>query len=147
MIKSLGAGAAALFIAILSPPTFAAESAAPGAADMKMTKAQCETLWGQALAGSSGDLAMDKAEPYVKDFSKADVNGDKKLSQAEWMDACNQGWVKTAEAGSKSEPGGATSDRTPGGAKGRTTGAGTTGAAGTDAGQTTGGTSDRTPNK
>lgn len=160
MIKGLGLSAAALLISTLSvAPAFAQDPAAtaaqeapaaaktPAAADMKMTKAQCQTLWGQALSGSSGELAMDKAQPYVKDFTKADVNSDKKISQTEWMDACNQGWIKTADASTGGETGGATSDRTPSGASDRTPGAGTTGAAGTDAATTPSGTSDRTPSK
>lgn len=116
--------------------------------DMKMTKQQCATLWTKALGSSSGDLAMDKAKPYVTDFKKSDSNSDGKLSSSEWMAACDNGWVKTASA---SEPGpntaDRTSDRTPSGATERTTGAGATGAAGTDAGQTSNGTSDRTPSK
>ena len=53
-----------------------------------MTEAQCATLHTQALAGSSGDLSMDLAKPYVNDFKAADKNADSKLSQAEWTDAC-----------------------------------------------------------
>ncbi len=151
MTKTLSRCATAIAFGTLSfTQAFAADSpaAANTPADMKLTKAQCETLWGQAVAGTSGDLAMDKAQPYVKDFAKADVNSDKKLSQAEWLQACDQGWIKTADASSGGATvGGATSDRTPEVAPERTPGAGTTGAAGTDAGQTTSGTSDRTPEK
>ena len=87
MLRTVGVVTLALGTSIFSP-VFAQEKSA---ADMKMTAAQCETLWTQALAGSTaGDLAMDKAQPYVKDFKKADKNTDSKLSQTEWMDACNQ---------------------------------------------------------
>ncbi len=84
---------------------------------------------------------MDVANRYVSDFKKADKNGDSKLSQAEWTDACKQGWVHTSSSSGASEGGSGssekTSDRTPGDpSPSRTPGATGTGAAGTDAGQT-----------
>lgn len=146
--KSLCMGAATLFVgaAGLSPAFAEAPS------DMKMTDAQCGTLWTQALAGSSGDLAMEQAKPYVNDFKKADINGDNKLSQTEWTDACKQGGVQSSSSEGASEgtsgTSNKTSDRTPDDpSPSRTPGATDTGAAGTDAGQTPSGTSDRTPDK
>ncbi|MEQ1651310.1 MAG: hypothetical protein ABL897_02365 [Hyphomicrobium sp.] len=116
--------------------------------DLKITKAQCETLWKQALGSSAGDLPAAKAAAYAPDTKKVDINSDGKIQPTEWMDGCNKGLIKTAAANSpSSEPGGATSDRTPGGATERTPGATSSGAAGTDAGQTPSGTSDRTPSK
>ncbi|WBT37666.1 hypothetical protein [Hyphomicrobium sp. DMF-1] len=116
--------------------------------DMKMTQAQCGTLWTQALAGSSGNLSKEKAKPYVNDFKKADKDGDKQLSEAEWTDACKQGGIQSSLDGAGDGMGGSdkTSDRTPGDpSPSRTPGATGTGAAGTEAGQTASGTSDRTP--
>ncbi len=117
-----------------------------------MTEAQCAMHRTEALAGSSGDLTMDAAKRYVTDFNKADKNGDKKLSQAEWSDACKQGWIhSSASSGAGDGTSGSsekTSDRTPGDpSPSRTPGATSSGAAGTDAAQTPGGTSDRTPAK
>ena len=83
--------AAALSLAPLSIAY--AETQANAPADMKMTDAQCTTIWSQASAGATGDLAMDKAKPFVKDFKLADVNADAKLSAAEWKAACAKGWV------------------------------------------------------
>jgi hypothetical protein len=147
-IKSLSLGAATLVISAAGFSSAFAETPS----DMKMTEAQCATLRTEALAGSSGDLSMDMAKRYVNDFKKADKNGDKKLSQAEWTDACKQGWVhSSASSGAGDGTSGSsekTSDRTPGDASpSRTPGATGTGAAGTEAGQTPGGTSDRTPAK
>lgn len=122
-------------------------AAANAPADLKMTKDQCSTLWMKALGSTSGNLAMDKAAPYVADFKKADTNSDKMLSSAEWMAACDQGNVRTADAGVTDPGSTATSDRTPAGASDKAPGATSTGAAGTDAGKTPGGTSDRTPSK
>jgi hypothetical protein len=106
----------------------------------------------EALGGSPGNLDMDLAKRYVSDFKKADKNGDKNLSKAEWSDACKQGWVHSpASSGTGEGTSGSsekTSDRTPGDpSPSRTPGATGTGAAGTEAAQTPSGTSDRTPAK
>ena len=145
-IKSLSFGAATF---VIGAAGLSAAFAAP-ASDLKMTEAQCATLRTEALAGAAGDLSMDVAKRYVSDFKKADKNGDKKLSQAEWTDACKQGWVHTSSSSGAGEGASGssekTSDRTPGDASpSRTPGATGTGAAGTEAGQTPSGTSDRTP--
>lgn len=146
------AGAAALAFGAASLSSAFAQTAAPSA---KMTKAQCETLWTQALAGSTGDLAMDKAKPYVKDFNKADKNADSKLSQTEWTAACDQGWIQSAAPGSASTgastgtgtPEGKTSDRSAVPPTDREPGSTDAGAPGAERGQTPSGTSDRTPTK
>lgn len=145
-IKTFYAGAATFAVGA------AGLSLAFAASDMKMTQAQCGTLWTQALAGGAGDLSVDMATPYVRDFKKADKNADQALSQAEWTDACKQGWVHTSSSSGASDgmsgSSDKTSDRTPGDpAPTRTPGATSTGAGGTDSGQTPSGTSDRTPNK
>ncbi len=146
---------ATVFAAVLgiAPLGFAnAETQTNAPADMKLTKQQCATLWDKARAGGSGDLSMDQAKPFLKDFEKADVNKDESLSSDEWASACQKGWVMseaTVPAGTVSpraaKPGGATSDRTPEGAKNREPGSTTAGAPGVEAGQTPKGTSDRTP--
>jgi hypothetical protein len=147
-IKSLSFGAATVVLGAVGMSS--AFAGAPS--DMKMTEAQCSTLWTEAHAGSSGDLPMNKAEPYVRNFKTADTDGDKKLSETEWNAACNKGGVQTSSASGANEGSSGssnkTSDRTPGDlAPSRTPGATGAGAAGTDAGQTPGGTSDRTPDK
>lgn len=136
--------AAALSLAPLSIAY--AETQANAPADMKMTDAQCTTIWSKASAGATGDLAMDKAKPFVKDFKMADVNADSKLSAAEWKAACAKGWVMS-DASAVTKTPGATSDRTPEGATDRKAGSTAAGAPGVDAGKTSAGTSDRTPEK
>ncbi len=144
-LPALLAGVAA--VAFGATGAFAADPA-KGSTE-KMTKAQCDTLWNQAHAGGSGDLPMNKAQPFATDFKNADKNGDNKLSSSEWTDACNKGLIRTAAANAPAAtPGAATSDRTPGTATPeRTPGASNTGAAGTERAITPGGTSDRTPAK
>lgn len=111
------------------------------------SKAECDAAW--KTAGSSGDVDMKKAAPYITDFKKADKNADGKLTPDEWTAACDMGMIKASTTTNDTnlpvnEPGGKTSDRTPGDAGERTPNAGTAGPAGTT-GQTPSGTSDRTP--
>lgn len=156
MLKVLMA-TAGILTGVMAASAFADTNSTTGAnspADMKLTKAQCDTLWGQASAGSTGDVAMDKAQPFTKDFKKVDTNSDGKLSAAEFQTGCTNGLVQMSQANTPSQqpatgtqPAGKTSDRSPGANPDRTPNAGAAGAAGTDAGQTTSGTSDRTPAK
>lgn len=115
MFKTIVASAATLALtAAWVVPSIAQEPVAA------TTKAQCESLWTQALAGTSGDLGMDKAKPFVTDFKKADKNGDNKLSQVEWLDACGDRLIHSSAATgagggtSGTTEGKPTSDRTPG---------------------------------
>lgn len=144
-------GAFALMLGTSVPAAYAQEAPSAG---VKMSMAQCDSLWSQAQAGSSGDLSMDKAQPYVKDFKKADSNGDNMLSQSEWQAGCNQGLIQNnsasmgaGEGGAAQNPPDRTSDRTPGGDASRTPGSTKYGAPGADAAKTEQGTSDRTPEK
>lgn len=139
--------AASLSLAALTQVSIANAETTPST-DLKMTTAQCETLWKQALGSKTGDLPMASAAPYAADFKKVDMNADGKLQATEWMDGCNKGLIKTAAVTTPGATGAAaTSDRTPAGATERTPGATSSGAAGTDAGSTPAGTSDRTPTK
>lgn len=144
-VKPLSVSAALLVFAIVGSSAGSTQTPA----DMKLTKAQCSTLWTQALAGSSGDLSMAQATAYVTDFKKADKNADGQLSKSEWRSACEQGWVRSSSDGASDGMAGSsekTSDRTPGDqSPSRTPGATRSGAGGTEAGQTWNGTSDRTP--
>jgi len=156
MYKLVSATALAAVFALTPLCGASAESKtqANAPSDMKLTSQQCTTLWSKAHGGGAGDLSADKAKPYLKDFDKADVNKDEKLSSDEWSSACQQGWVMSettvpAAEGTVSpdaaKSGGATSDRTPSGAKDREPGSTAAGAPGVEGGKTPEGTSDRTP--
>ena len=89
-------------------------------ADMKLTKFQCDTLWSQASDGETGDVAMDKAKPFTKDFKKVDTNSDGKVSADEFQTGCTNGLVQMSQANTPSQkpvtdaqPAGKTSDRSP----------------------------------
>jgi len=155
MYKFIPATALASLFALAPIGAVNAETQANAPSDMKLTQKQCETLWSQAHAGGSGDLSIEKAKPYLKDFEKADIDNSKSLSSDEWNGACEKGWVMSeatvpaagaaAVSSDAAQPGGETSDRTPGGATDRKPGSTTAGAPGVAAGQTPDGTSDRTP--
>ena len=156
MYKLVSATALAAVFALTPLCGASAESKtqANAPSDMKLTSQQCATLWNKAQGGASGDLSLDKAKPFLKESDKADVNKDKKVSSEEWSSACQKGWVMSettvpAAEGtvspSATKPEGATSDRTPSGAKNREPGSTAAGAPGVEGGKTPEGTSDRTP--
>lgn len=152
MKKLMYSGAIAVALSLMPMAGVQAETGAKDHGAAKLNDAQCTALWSKAADGATGDLTMEKVQPFVKDFKSADMNGDAKLSTSEWTNACKKGWIMSdaGSAASGANSGAApaaTSDRTPAGATERTPGASETGAAGTEAGQTNSGTSDRTPGK
>jgi hypothetical protein len=55
--------------------------------------ANCQAAW--KIASPHGDaLTKEKAAPYVVNFTVIDVNQDGKISEAEFKDACQGGWIK-----------------------------------------------------
>jgi hypothetical protein len=110
----------------------------------KVRDQDCQTIWRSALGNSNSDLDQAAAQKHVTNFKSVDTNSDGKISATEWSAGCMSGYVKTTSSAG-SDPAGETSDRTPGKPAERTPNSTTRGAAGTDAGQTPEGTSDRTP--
>jgi len=93
-------------------PVFA--QTAPGA-NAKLSKAECQTVWGRADASGSGSLSDAQAQGYVSDFAKVDANADGKLTGAEFMSGCKKGLIHDSASsgagegasGSSSDPAGA----------------------------------------
>lgn len=71
-------------------------AAAPASPAMKMTQAECDSLWIQANPSNAAALSQSQAQAYVSDFATADANEDGKLSQSEFAQACKQGSVKAS---------------------------------------------------
>jgi hypothetical protein len=46
----------------------------------------------------------DKATPYIVNFDMVDTNKDGKISEAEFTEGCNGGWVLEAEKSEKMQP-------------------------------------------
>jgi hypothetical protein len=103
MIKSISSvSAAVLFGALMIAPAMAQTTTAPapGGTMMKLSQAECTSLWNKLDTSKSGSVAQTAAQPYVNDFKAADANNDGKLSQAEFTAACNKGLVHdTASTG------------------------------------------------
>jgi hypothetical protein len=74
----------------------AAEPQMNAPADLKLTDEQCSTLWTKARGESIGELKLDEAKPYLKDFTKADIDESGSLDSKEWSDACKAGLVSTS---------------------------------------------------
>lgn len=79
-------------------PSTTSPSAVPGV--MKMTQAECQSLWSTADASKAGSLTSAQAQTYVSDFKSVDTNNDGKLSTTEFMAGCEKGMVnKSASTG------------------------------------------------
>lgn len=86
-------------------------SAGAQAATMKLSQAECQTMWKQADSSGSGSLSQTQASAYVTDFKSVDANGDGKLSSAEFQKGCDNGMVKSsASTGAGSGSSGSSTD-------------------------------------
>jgi hypothetical protein len=74
----------------------------PGQSAVKLSAAECASLWNQASPDGS-PLTESQAATYVTDFKAANPDGDKTLEKAEFSKACNNGLVKSgASSGASS---------------------------------------------
>lgn len=97
IVASLVATAALAF----AMPALAQTTTAPKSSATKMSQAECTAAWTKLDASKAGSVAQSQAQGVVTDFKAADANNDGKLTQAEFMTACDKGLV-TASAGSGS---------------------------------------------
>ncbi len=61
------------------------------AANAKLSKADCESLWSRADSTGGGSLTSAQAQSYVTDFGMVDANADGKLTGAEFSAGCKKG--------------------------------------------------------
>jgi hypothetical protein len=87
------ATAAALSFAL---PALAQTSTSPSST--KMSQSDCTAAWTKLDASKSNSVSQTQAQGVVTDFKAADTNNDGKLTQTEFMAACDKGLV-TASAG------------------------------------------------
>jgi hypothetical protein len=52
----------------------------------------CKAVWTEATDGDK-DLTKEKANPYVVKFTLVDTNGDGRISDIEWKNACTAGLI------------------------------------------------------
>jgi len=91
----------------------------------KMSQSECQSLWQSADSSKAGSLTQTQAQPYVSSFSAVDTNSDGKISQTEFMSACEKGQVMASGSGSTT----GTTGSSTGSASGTTgSGTGSTGA-------------------
>src|SRR5262245_59969564 len=81
-----------------------------GPAAIKMTQAECQSLWSRLDTAKSGSITEAQARPYVTDFKAVDANNDGKLSQSEFQAGCVKGQV---HGSATTGPGSGTSGSTP----------------------------------
>jgi len=73
----------------------------------KMSQAECTSLWSSLDSSKAGSLSESQSKNAVSNFTSADTDKDGKLSQTEFMTACNQGGVTSrgmTGSGSPSTP-------------------------------------------
>ena len=74
----------------------------PGQSAVKLSAAECASLWNQASPDGS-PITQSQAAAYVTDFKAANPDGDKTLEKAEFSKACANGLVKSgASSGASS---------------------------------------------
>jgi hypothetical protein len=120
---------------VASPASFAQGTASqqPGA-NAKMTKAECESMWNRMDSARAGSVSQAQAQPHLTDYVAADANKDAKLSQTEFLAACDNGLVRNSASMSSGSAGSGSSSGTGTGTG--SSGAGTskgTGPSGSDA--------------
>jgi Ca2+-binding EF-hand superfamily protein len=60
---------------------------------MKLSQAECQSLWNKLDTTKSGSITAAQARSYVTDFKAVDSNNDGKLSQTEFQAGCDRGQV------------------------------------------------------
>ena len=95
IVASLAA-AAALAISV---PALAQTTTAPKTDTAKMSRADCTAAWTK-LGAKAGSVSQSQAQGVVTDFKAADTNNDAKLTQTEFMAACDKGLVMASAGGS-----------------------------------------------
>jgi len=92
------AAIAALALAI---PALAQTTTTPKSGTTKMSQTDCTAAWTKLDASKAGSVSQTQAQGVVTEFKAADTNNDGKLTQTEFMAACDKGLV-TASAASGS---------------------------------------------
>jgi Tfp pilus assembly major pilin PilA len=79
----------------------------PDQSTMKLSAAECASLWNQA-SPDGGPITESQAAAYVTDIKAANPDGDTTIEKAEFSKACANGLVKSgASSGASSGEGGA----------------------------------------
>jgi len=112
---------------LMAGSAFAQTATAPKSGTTKMSQSDCTAAWNRLDTAKLGSVSQAQAQGVVTDFKAADTNNDGKLTQSEFMAACDKGLV-TAASGTASGGRGMTGTDSPTGTT--SPGAGGTGAPG-----------------
>jgi hypothetical protein len=85
----------------------------PGQSTMKLSAAECASLWNQA-SPDGGPITQSQAAAYVTDFKAANPDGDTTLEKAEFSKACANGLVKSGASSGASSGEAGTAPAEPG---------------------------------
>ena len=95
-MKIVASLAAAAALAIAMPAL--AQTTMPKSGGSKMSRADCTAAWTKLDASKSGSVSQTQAQGVVTDFKAADSNNDGKLTQTEFLAACDKGLVTASVA-------------------------------------------------
>jgi len=90
---------AALLSGLLITSAFAQTQTGPGitapsgSSSMKMSQTDCDAAWMKLDGANTGSVSQAQVQGFISDFKTADANGDGKLSQMEFRQACDRGLV------------------------------------------------------
>ncbi len=76
----------------------------PAQSTMKLSAAECASLWNQA-SPDGGPITESQAAAYVTDFKAANPDGDTTIEKAEFSKACDSGLVKSGASSSGASSG------------------------------------------
>ena len=97
----LVASIAATAALALAMPALAQTTTTPKSGTMKMSQADCTAAWTKLDASKAGSVSQTQAQGVVTDFKAADTNSDGKLTQTEFMAACDKGLVTASASGGR----------------------------------------------
>jgi hypothetical protein len=93
MIKSFATVSAAVLAGMLAAGSAMAQTTTAPKTLMKITQAECTSLWNTLDASKAGSVSEAQARSHVANFQSVDTNKDGKLSRAEFQAGCDKGQV------------------------------------------------------
>jgi EF hand len=95
MLRTFKTGSVIVAAVVLGGLAYAQTTPAPkpGGGAMKLSQAECLSLWNRLDTAKSGSITAAQARPHVTDFKAVDANNDGKLSETEFRTGCERGQV------------------------------------------------------
>lgn len=92
----------ASFVTLLATGSAFAAHMTSGRPSAVLNDTQCQKVW--SLTEREGDtLSQDKAHPFIVNFKLVDVNGDGKITWAEFKKGCTKGLVSNPTTGASAQ--------------------------------------------